>query len=191
VLFQEPRLESGSPDLVYVSWRSEVVDKWSRHRDFLTLRHLKLLQYLHSRRSIVRTGSLHFGAHRQLLRDLVVAGLVLEGGDDLTLTPLSRAFAATRIVAFEAKISEWSRVLRQAYANTWFASESYILLPRAPKHTRHIERARELGVGVYVLNSELRRLASPRRYPLPASYASWQVNEWLVRLSLARQSCIE
>ena len=58
-------------------------------------------------------------------------------------------FAATQIIAVEAKIKEWRGALAQAHLNTWFASHSCVLVPRIPRNSTLIQDARELGVSVF------------------------------------------
>lgn len=54
------------------------------------------------------------------------------------------------VIAFEAKLSDWRTAMHQAYRNTCFAAESYILMPlaaaqRAASHVREFELR---GVGI-------------------------------------------
>jgi hypothetical protein len=188
-IFVEPWLESGAPDLVYVEWKPAVVTRWRSVRASLGLQDIKLLQLLYSRRWQLRDIEDLLGpALLPAIEKLSRAGLLLLKGRYLQPTTLARAFAATRIVAIEAKVSQWSRAIEQAHLNTWFASESYILMPRKPRSSRILERAKAAGIGVWVMNAVPTRVLSPRRHRLPASYASWQFNEWLLELNEATRS---
>lgn len=182
-LFREPRLELRAPDLIYVTWRADVVRSWPQGRTRLHGAHFKILQQLHTLPRAARVlAAKPPAATRGLLDDLELAGLLSWRNSRVQLLPLHRAFAATRIVAVEAKIKEWRRVTDQAFANTWFASESYVLAPKPPRDERTLPRAKALGLGVWLQGDSPRRLIAPRRYPLPASFASWQVNNWLMHL---------
>jgi hypothetical protein len=100
------------------------------------------------------------------------------------LTGLRKNFAVRRIVAFEAKISDWRGAIQQAALNKWFASESYILVPRIPARSVIIETAEAAGVGVWIEGEVSPYLVTPRvnsREPL--SYASWLFNEWSWRFA--------
>src|SRR5581483_8234047 len=73
--------------------------------------------------------------------------------------------------------------LRQAFQNTWFASESYLLLPRVPRCSDLKKEAARFGVGVAEQNKPLYRSGvRPRRQHIPLSYASWLFNEWAWRV---------
>ncbi len=61
-----------------------------------------------------------------------------------------------RIVAFEAKLSDWRRAAHQAYRNTTFATRAYVVLPsvvaeRIRVHEQVFER---YGVGLCSVNAD-------------------------------------
>jgi hypothetical protein len=89
-------------------------------------------------------------------------------------------FAIRRIIAIEAKISEWRAALDQAFVNTWFTPESYILVPMIPKGAMLFDAAIQRGIGVL---SKERPCLVPRKLGRPRSYASWLFNEWTWRLA--------
>ena len=98
------------------------------------------------------------------------------------LRALRDVFAVRRLIAIEAKVIDWQDGLQQAFQNVWFASESYLLLPRLPQSSILIEKANHFGVGLRVMgqaldSSELRS----RQANIPRSYASWLFNEWVWR----------
>jgi hypothetical protein len=95
--------------------------------------------------------------------------------------PLSHSFAVRRIIAVEAKVAEWAAALDQASLNTWFASESYVLVPHVPRGERLLAAAKSLGVGVWARNSKAKYAVSTSSANLPRSYASWLFNEWVWR----------
>jgi hypothetical protein len=88
-------------------------------------------------------------------------------------------FAVRSIIAFEAKISSWAIAVQQAFINRWFATESYVLVPKhAPLH-RLVTVAGDVGVGVWTEGARrpvLRAVKSDARQPV--SYASWLFNDW-------------
>ena len=90
---------------------------------------------------------------------------------------LSTIFAVRRIISIEAKMNEFSAALEQAYLNTWFASHSYVLLPKVPKKESLINAAKTLGIGIWAKDIELVEAPSQQEI-LPRSYASWLFNEW-------------
>ncbi len=91
--------------------------------------------------------------------------------------PLSAIFAATRIVAVEAKIRDWRKALEQAHLNTWFASQSCVLVPKISRNSTMLQDAQELGVTVLTQQPAGWKLktAQPQR---PRSYVSWLLNDW-------------
>lgn len=69
------------------------------------------------------------------------------------------------VIAIEAKLSDWREALQQAYRNTSFACESYILMPSAPAQ-RAAEHALEFdrhGVGICTLISGHLAVLHPAR----------------------------
>jgi len=54
------------------------------------------------------------------------------------------------VIAFEAKLYDWRRALDQAYRNTCFAAESYVLLPadRARSVRKYLGEFEDRGVGL-------------------------------------------
>lgn len=74
------------------------------------------------------------------------------------------------IIAFEAKLTNWRRALDQAYRNTCFAEQSFVLLPadRARFVMRYVGEFEERGIGLCCIdNGELEILYAPiARQPL-------------------------
>ena len=184
-IFHEPRLETGYPDLVFVYWDRAAADGWPVSRTELTGGDLRLLQYIHGARSLsraeIRSRQNRLETERSIDR-LSAAGTVKVSSRSIRIKPLREIFAVRRIIALEAKIKDWRRGLQQAFLNTWFASESFLLLPRIPAAGSLTDDAARLGVGVL---SADRSLSTPqirsRRDRLPQSYASWLFNEWVWR----------
>jgi len=183
-VFCEPLLETGYPDIVVVHWQRSRAEAWPAARANLTPDDVKLLHFLMRVRCVLRDDPGHRGLRRRArsLERLEAAGVVTISARWLRCRPLREIFAVSRIIALEAKVSDWRRGLRQAFLNTWFASESFLLLPHVPERSQVVEEARRVGVGVV---DATQRLASPhvaaRRDRLPQSYASWLFNEWAWR----------
>ncbi len=178
-VLREPRLESGFPDLVIVVWRTSAARDWSPGRRHLEPQDYRIMHYLHRiRRATSEDLGMYFrrGAASSLER-LHDAGMIRRVGRAWAARALNRSFAATKIIAVEAKIGKWSAALDQAVLNTWFASTSYILIPNTP--TRQLlDIAQRLGIGVCsMVDGDVRRVASPN-WDLPRSYASWILNDW-------------
>lgn len=181
-VFREPRLPSGFPDLVVVVWNESVAARWATERRSVVPADLRLMQHLATAGS-ARTLDLKLlfgpGTERSLGR-LERADMVVLQKGKWRARALSRIFAIRRIVAIEAKVAEWRAALDQAFINTWFTSESYVLVPAIPKGAGLLETALQHGVGV--LSKERPRLVE-RRITQPQSYISWLFNEWTWRLA--------
>jgi hypothetical protein len=182
-IFCEPRLESGFPDLVIVLWNVAVAKNWVCDRSRLTKEDIRLVHYLH------QTGTLSSSALRQRLSRNVMpnldrleaADLIYRVGDLWKPRSLARSFAARRIIAIEAKISEWARAINQAFQNTWFASDSFVLLPTEKRVENIHASARSLGVQLCSPRKQLNYEPRVASHYLPRSYASWLFNEWAWR----------
>lgn len=182
-IFQEPRLESGFPDLVAVVWNESVARRWSPARADLSQDDIRLTHYLFHAGPCddAQLRTLLFRNLAASIERLHTAGMIRRIGGRWSAAALSRLFAARRIIAVEAKVNEWDAALRQAFLNTWFASESYVLVPRIPKTSQLLDEANLLGIGVWTSAEEPARLPLPATNPVPRSYASWLFNDWAWR----------
>jgi hypothetical protein len=184
-LFREPRLDSGFPDAVLVVWHEATVRRWTCARADLKAQDLRLLQLL------VECGPLDEAQLRATWRlrpaasldRLAAADLVRKTRSRWAAKSVQRSFAVRNIIAIEAKVADWKSAAEQAYLNTWFTTESYVLLPAAKKGHPLLAAAKNLGIGVLSPTQGL--LRRPRSKPvLPRSYASWLFNEWAWRAYL-------
>lgn len=188
-VFREPRLDSGFPDLVIVVWHPPTMQKWAAARDKLMPADLRLLQYLVNNGPADENDLRAVFSGRQLraaLDRLEEAILVRRFRSGWAARSVQKSFAVRNIIAVEAKIVDWQAAAQQAYLNTWFTPESYVLLPIAAKGHPLRAAARKLGIGVVSKAQGLVR--KPRSNGAqPRSYASWLFNEWAWRAS-RRQS---
>lgn len=181
-VFREPRLESGFPDLVIVVWRETTARGWKRDRAFLEPGDLRVAHFLHhARRADDEKLTSVFGRGvLSRLERLRHAELIRSVGQAWAPRSLRKSFAASKIIAIEAKVGKWGEVLGQAALNTWFASKSYVLVPNLPSLPQ-LHTAQEMGIGVCSLQgSKVTEVASDSSR-LPRSYASWLLNEWAWR----------
>ncbi len=185
-VFCEPRLESGFPDLVLVIWNVATANRWNSNRASLSNHDIRLLHFIHSQRS----RSARYSVLRRLfprrieasLDRLLSARLVRKQSNIYAASSLSYAFAVRRIIAVEAKMSGWSAAVDQAFLNTWFASDSYVLLPRILVD-RAFCFAKSRGVRICSPGDAIASTPLTPRRCLPRSYASWLFNEWAWRSS--------
>jgi hypothetical protein len=178
-IFREPRLASGFPDLVAVVWKESVTLRWKNARRDLKTSDLRVMHHL------AATGPIEMAALTLLFRSqaerslerLLLSGMVHYSRGNWQARSLSKIFAARRIVAVEAKVSEWRVALDQAFLNTWFTPESYILIPTIPRKTALLDAALQRGIGVLCKENTAWDFA-PHVTRTPRSYASWLFNEW-------------
>lgn len=184
IVLREPELGAGFPDVVAAFPASTHlrVERAALGRD-----HLRLLQFLWTHRGATTLAAaqtllrLSPGSVRRIVDDLHEQRAIVVAGDRMRADRSTGTFAASRIVAVEAKISKWEDALLQARSNAWFASHSYVLLPSRSLARRAVGKASSLGIGVLALDGgRIVTLARARSRPLPASLGSWIVNEWMI-----------
>ena len=185
-VFREPRLESGFPDLVLVVWRWEATRFWRPIRAELSSYELRTAHYVRQRPhcNYAHLRSVFVRNTCAALERLEAADLLYRVNDCWMAQALSQSFAAHRIIAIEAKVSEWERVLSQALLNTWFASHSYVLVPKIPRSSSRVDAALSRGIGVVARSEPSPHEPLHSGQPLPRSYASWLFNEWAWRATI-------
>lgn len=187
-VFIEPEIESGFPDIVAVYTQVATTRRWTAARACLTKVDVRMAHFL------ATMGASDFGRLARFfptnpkgsLERLLSAGVVRNAAGTWRLRALQDVFAVRRLVAIEAKVFDWQEGLQQAFQNVWFASESYLLLPRLPQAPLLLEEASRFGVGLRVLGQPLDSSElCPRTAQIPRSYASWLFNEWVWRAGCA------
>jgi hypothetical protein len=178
-IFEEPKIESGFPDLVLVIWDEEQTRAWNASRARLNATDFKILHCIFQKRRVSASSleiTLSQSVDRAIDR-LAEAGLIIRDRKAWKVRPLNEIFAVKRIIAVEAKISDVSAGMDQAVLNTWFAHDSFLLVPQPLRTNALIERAAQLDVGVFAQKSNT--VIKPNLRPTsPRSYASWLFNEW-------------
>ncbi|OOG24110.1 hypothetical protein B1C78_09290 [Thioalkalivibrio denitrificans] len=188
-ILRELGLESGFPDLVIVVWRDARTVNWGESRLSLVPSDLRLMHYVFQRRRAAHSeleGCFGSRFARRSIERLHGAGLVRPAGRAWFPCALERTFAATKIIAVEAKIGKWASALNQARLNTWFASKSYVLVPRVSEE--QVREAQQFGIGVLSPEHDRIREWGASTAPLPRSYASWVVNDLAWRASMVRSN---
>lgn len=187
-VFVEPKLQSGYPDVVAVYWDPSVAAQWPTARGELTPTDIRMAHHAYLARKVDIEALKVLAPGRKLdaaLNRLLDAGIFIQGKTTLRQRPMSEIFAVRRLVAIEAKLCAARRGLDQAFQNTWFASESYLLVPALPKNSEFLDAARRLGVGILEETTPIERSAvRARRDRIPKSYPSWLFNEWAWRSTL-------
>lgn len=186
-VFLEPALESGFPDVVLVTWHRKTAESIASLIEGLDTDCLRLLHLLATTKATDPLLESLFGPKRlsRLLDVLLDLRLIYRRSSGWRTKPVSQLCAVRQIVAFEAKVDDVSGVLRQASANRWFASSSFVVLASRRPAERALPRASALGLGVWV-GSEDQPLSLPQTTgSQPLSYASWLFGLWSIRQSQA------
>lgn len=186
-VFREPRLPSGFPDLVIVVWKASVAQRWTSDRAALTPRDLRLMHFLGNEgpKGIEELRTVFSAPVDRQLERLGEAAMVRTTKGRWQARSLTATFAASHIIAIEAKISEWRAALEQAHLNTWFASDSCVLVPRVPRNSELLRDAAELGVRVLARDNDSWEIQDPVR-STPRSYVSWLFNDWAWRAAFVQ-----
>jgi hypothetical protein len=184
-VFLEPKIAGCFPDVVIVQWDPAVAAAWVPAREHLESGDTFWLHYLH------QVGTLdpavlceRLGKKRglQTWERLLAAEVGRQAGDRLRRKPLAETYAIKRLVAVEAKIGNWRRGLEQAFQNTWFASESFLLLNQLEGKDDLFLRAADLGIGLIDPSHSIDDSLVPARCGKhPVSHASWLFNECVWR----------
>ncbi len=185
-VYLEPELPTGFPDIV-IAYYSERGLSYLPARTYLTNRHIQLLDHVFTSggTSLSTLESNLFYSRRELrklLSDLVSAGLLNINGSYVRHRSLKTVFGLRRLVAIEVKISKWRKALEQAAANTWFASDSFILIPHRRDLKDVVKAANSIGVGVFCFDgNKVITIHPAKRFSLPSSYGSWIFNEMVLQ----------
>lgn len=183
-VFLEPEIESGFPDIVAVYTHIATTRRWSSARACLTKIDVRMAHFLATMGAsdLIRLKRFFPNNPMPSLDRLLEAGVVRKASGMWRLKRLEDVFAVRRLVAIEAKVLDWQDGLQQAFQNVWFASESYLLLPRLPQAPLLLQEAGRFGIGLRVQGQPLDSdELCPRLGAIPRSYASWLFNEWVWR----------
>lgn len=102
-----------------------------------------------SRQALAASLGTSDAATRRVITQLSIAGMAKQSRDSIELFTV-RTPPFERLIAVEAKISAWQRVLVQAYRNLQFADESWVVLDHAfiRPAMAQLERFKAAGVGL-------------------------------------------
>lgn len=184
-IFEQPKLESGYPDIVLVLWDLNRTGSWPVQRLALGPADIRVMHYLSTSGPAATSDLLSiFGPRIQGSLERLSAADTIHCECGLWCPRgLEEIFAVKQIVAFEAKLAAPAAAIAQASRNRWFASHSYIIVPKKPRDTGPIRKANQFGVGIWSLHDTDWVCHAPSAVEaIPRSYASWLFNEWVWRL---------
>lgn len=189
-VFIEPQVGVARPDIVVVYWDPKIAESWPSTRRALDSFDLRLahLLYIEGPCSEQQLKGAFPRGFSHSLEKLVRAQVICRDKGLWALKTLGDIFAVRCIMAFEAKISAISKALDQAYFNTWFASESYIVSPARNPSSETIDLARQRGIGIWSLPDESGSspILDARERVIPQSYVSWLFDELVWELDRGR-----
>lgn len=186
ILFLEPEIDSGFPDIVLVKFDSSRLGQWAPLRNTLDISDLKLLADVSVHKpSRCETISSRTGFSRAdidvSLELLASCGLVEKRGESWKAASRSDFFAIERIVSIEAKIGDVRAAARQALLNRRFSSESYILLDSSSLQKSSLSLCRSYGIGAIVAAGAAIQLPAPH-VDVPINHVTLQFNEWVCNI---------
>ena len=128
VVFVEPRIDSGFPDVVFASYLPSITENWSNNRESLDIFDLKLLSYLCTAKFAIGVkliSKLGFPEKQTImsLEKLMDARLISYRNHSWRVRELRDVFSITKLTAVEAKINDIGKVVEQTHLNTRFASQ--------------------------------------------------------------------
>ena len=187
MIFIEPQIETGFPDIVIVEFYSFPPIGWNAARSNLNTTDLKILFFIQTSSDLtIDRISCILGFPREIVEETILrlknARMIkLFKNGKVSKVPLERYCRIKKIVAVEAKINKWNEAIRQANNNAWFSTESYVLLNKNNFSKRVSDTCNKYGVGIMLLNGVLKRAKDSTYRSFPVSFASLQFNEWLIR----------
>lgn len=186
-IFCEPMVGMGYPDVVLATYSPKVFEGWKEVRFSLTPSDLKVLQHIVSSGGIDSANIVkQLGVDSKdlliTLEKLLDARMIKRESKMWRSYSISKIYGIKKLIAVEAKINNWSAVLKQATLNKWFSSETYALSTLSTKPTKRIINLFENnGVGIYVFNGDFKRIKESPVLKLPSCYGSFMFNEWIGR----------
>lgn len=193
-IFIEPQIDTGYPDIVIIEYHAPKFPEPNIARRKLSATDLKILYYIHCKKHLTvqelgeKLAYTPEEVHRSIRR-LANANLIYlsKNGTSIRNKALSKYCPIKRIIAIEAKLDKWNEAIVQAEHNIWFATDSYVLLNKEKCSSTILERCKEKGIGVILVNGKTQTVLKSTVRNFPVSYASLQFNEWLCRYSYFRE----
>ncbi len=177
-IFLEPNILGSRPDILVVDWDYDTIANWPKARQALSNTDLQLIHLL-----FLTGGGTFSDIESQFSRNISSSIDRLLASDILALTDrsinlrkLDEIYAVKRIMTFEAKIGSISRAIQQAFWNTWFSSQSFVLAPYRKLNNEMTNKLVARRIGIW-FSDDPNPALQPVDLPLPLSYGSWLVNE--------------
>lgn len=186
-LFLEPLIESGYPDIVIVEYTDISNDIWNDFRNKLSIKDLKILYHIQnmritSKRDIIELLGYSKKETDDAINSLLACKLVqVYKNGKIKSIPLNRYCRINKLIAIEAKIDKWQAALKQAQYNSWFSTESFVMLNKSSYKKETAEICKSYGIGIILVNGKIIHAMESERRAFPVSYASLMFNEYIQR----------
>ena len=187
-IFIEPQIETGYPDIVIAEYYMSKKFHWCDDRHNLTNNDLKILF------EIQKANKLPISKLEELLgfskQDLNKSLSKLSKSNMINIFNSSECVGSVnigkysrinKIIAIEAKVDKWNEAIRQATNNTWFATESYILMNKEKCDESIVQLCKDRGIGIILMNGKIQKKLDSEKRNFPVSYSSLLFNEWIFR----------
>ena len=186
VMFLEPRIDSGYPDLVQVTYSPAFMDHWTADRMLLEDDSLRILAFLsHARgasmKGIASSLGMNASSVSKSLEFLHACGMANCSSNCWRASKRSDFLGINGITAYEAKMSAPGSVLKQALMNTRFASSSCALIASSAPSRKTVDSFLRTGIGLFT-GPDFNQSVRPKKSTLPNCYVTLKFNEWVARL---------
>lgn len=192
-IFFEPQLEFGYPDLVLVEYKDCECMRWNSVRENLDITDLKILYEIDRMKTVEVDDFVNILGYKKreiinCLKKLEEACLIKLQGERAQRLPLSTYSCVNKIMAIEAKIDKWDAAIKQAKNSYTFATEVYVLLNKKKCTDAIVERCRNDGLGIILVNGKVEKILKAAKNSYPVSYTSLLFNEWIQRFIQGEKS---
>lgn len=183
-IFIEPRIESGYPDIVIV--KHLPIQAELKRNVILNKNDFRILFYIqqNSNVSLEKIADILGFSRAELVRvlsKLEKCNLIklnkIEENEYYKIT--FKKNLIKKIISIEAKIDKWNEVIKQASVNSWFSTESYILMNKVGCNETILNKCRDLGLGIILVNGKIEKILRSEIRKFPVSYASLQFYNWI------------
>ena len=187
-IFLEPQIDTGYPDIVIVEYWGQVKSEWNSSRSNLSFADLKILFQITQQRNVsidslsILLGFSNADIQKSFLR-LSESNLIhlSKSKHHARNIPIRSFSNIKKIISIEAKIDKWTEAIHQASKNTWFSTESFVLLNKEKCSESIIKKCEEHGVGIILVNGRIQTILKSELRNYPISYTSLLFNEWIHR----------
>ncbi|MDL2217885.1 hypothetical protein LJC27_04430 [Christensenellaceae bacterium OttesenSCG-928-M15] len=187
-IFIEPQIDTGYPDIVIVEYSGVPKIAWADSRRNLTTTEMKILFQVYKQKnaSLSDLNELLGFSPEEIKKSFVhlaACNLIHLSKSEMYArnTQLQAFCNVKKVIAIEAKIDKWSEAILQASKNSWFSTESYILLNKTHCNEAIINKCKEHGVGIILVNGSIKHVLKSTKRQFPISYTSLLFNEWIQR----------